>query len=190
MGSPVPSGRGLNPMSLRQNVGLDSQCLSYLIDAVHFAQPAADAIEEQKLALVQIWLYAPIDPFVPETVKTEYARIGPLDRRELHDRFVAVHVIEPAIQDSQAVTARTKALMARHSKEHDCRVLAEAEDLELDVLLTYDFDFRKRLGAASSKPAVLTPLEYWDQLAIPHGAIPRRTPHASNPLRDEAWWRW
>lgn len=68
---------------------------------------------------------------------------------------------DPRVVNRDAVEARSQQLMVSHRKQNDCRILAEAEDLELDTILTYDHDFRQRLDSASPFVRLMTPLSYW-----------------------------
>ena len=69
-------------------VGLDSQCLSYLLDAVAEVQEPIDALAEERKALIRIWFYTPGTFYVSETVVKEVAAIRAADRREFHESFV------------------------------------------------------------------------------------------------------
>jgi hypothetical protein len=48
-------------------IGLDSQRLSYLIDALEGVAPPTDGLAEQKVALVQLYLYTPCTLWVTPT---------------------------------------------------------------------------------------------------------------------------
>ena len=80
--------------------------------------------------------------------------------------------------------------MSDHSRENDCRILAEAKDLDLDVLLSYDRNFVKRLSGVEKAVTLIRPSDYWVSLGIPRGATPETVPANSNPLAAESWWRW
>jgi hypothetical protein len=56
-------------------IGLDSQCLSYLIDALEGVPPPADDHAEQKVALVRLYLYSPRTLWVTPAVEREFSRI-------------------------------------------------------------------------------------------------------------------
>jgi hypothetical protein len=113
-----------------------------------------------------------------------------VDRRELHQGFVRTLFLDLPVRDRAAVEARAAHLLQFHPKLNDCRVLAEAEDLGLDTLLTYDRDFEERLAPASPAVALTMPAAYWASLGIPKGARPQTVPHNTNPLSQQTWWRW
>lgn len=173
-----------------QGVGLDSHCVSYLLDAITGIEEPTDTLAEERKALVRIWYYRPGTFYLSETVVFECARIRQEDRRELHQRFVASSFLDLPVRDCAAVEARATCFRQFHPKLNDCRVLAEAEDLGLNTLLTYDRDFKQRLGPASPLVALTTPSAYWIRLGIPKGTRPQNVPHDTSPLSQQAWWRW
>ena len=171
-------------------VGLDSQCLSYLIDAVAGVAEPIDPLAEERKALIRIWWYTPETFYVSEAVLGETAKICDVDRGALHKGFVNVLFLDLPVRDKNKVQTRSKQFELKHSGILDCRILAEAEDLGLDVLLTYDDKFHRRLGRASPVVQLLTPFSHWSSLGIPKGAKPVTEPHPTNPLSKERWWRW
>ncbi|MFH1674448.1 MAG: type II toxin-antitoxin system VapC family toxin [Pseudomonadota bacterium] len=178
-------------MSKREpKVGLDSQCLSYLLDAINGIGEPTDELADERKALIRVWFYTPGTFYLSETVVAECGRIRNISRRELHESFVQVLFLDPPVQYRVLVGSRVSALLAIHPMANDCRVLAEAEDLELDALLTYDKTFLQRLAPASLTVALVTPAVYWARLGIPKGARPETVPHNRNPLSKESWWRW
>ena len=172
------------------NVGIDSQCLSYLIDAVVDVEEPTDVLAEEKKSLIRAWFYQPGTFYVTETVVNECSDIRNSERRELHDRFIAPLFIDAPIRDRGKVKSNVKIYMNAHSKENDCRILAEAKDLGLNVLLSYDGDFVKRLSIVENAVTLIKPSDYWTSLGIPRGAAPETVPANSNPLASESWWRW
>ena len=170
-------------------VGLDSQCLSYLLDALAGVDEPTDRLAEERKALIRIWFYTAGTFDVSETVVSECAAIGAPDRRALHEQLIQFRLQEGSVRDPVAVEKRIVSLRQSHATPNDCRVLAEAEDLELCALLTYDRDFRRRLSPMSDV-SLMMPSVYWNQLGIPRGALPPQTPHPTNPLSTQFWWRW
>lgn len=173
-----------------QTVGLDSECLSYLLDAIAGIEEPTDPLSEERKALIRVWFYMPGTFYLSETVVSECARIRHVDRRELHQSFVHTTLLDLPVRDRAAVEARTAHLLQFHPKLNDSRVLAEAEDLGLGTLLTYDGDFRRHLAPVSAVVALTIPTAYWASLGIPKGAHPQKVPHDTNPLHQQTWWRW
>jgi len=173
-----------------QRVGLDSQCLSYLIDAASAVSEPTDPLADQRKALLRAWFYGPGRFFVSETVLSECARIRGTDRRQLHESFGAITYWGLPVRDAGAVARREAEFARLHPKASDCRILAEAEDLVLDTLLTYDAQLVKRLSSVSPTVTLATPMSFWLGLGIPRGTSPHSIPHATNPLSGQSWWRW
>ncbi len=172
-----------------RKVGLDSQCLSYLIDAIDGVEEPTDPLAEEKKALLRTWFYLPSTFYVSETVVSECADIRHIDRRELHEIFIRTGFLDLPIRDRAKVGERVAQLMKAHPEEPDCRILAEAEDLGLDTLLTYDRNFMKRLNSLSVV-TLACPSAFWDSLSIPRGVRPVTVPSTTNPLSKQSWWRW
>jgi hypothetical protein len=171
-------------------VGLDSNCLSYLISAAMQGSADSTAIGEEGTALLRIWFYAPSRFFVTETVAKECSGIRDSQKLTAHGSFTSqtywgVPVSRPAV-----VNVRTSQLCLFHAGKADCLALAEAEDSELNVLLTYDRAFL-RLGQMTKTPVALRrPSEHWASLSIPKGAPLTNRPSQGNPLEGQSWWRW
>jgi hypothetical protein len=121
---------------------------------------------------------------------TEVAEIRVHERREIHESFVLTLFHDYPVRNPEAVSARALTFKTLHPKHNDCRILAESEELELQVLLTYDDDFRRRLSSVSPMVRLFTPCAYWDSLGIPKGAHTKISPHYTNPLSSQTWWRW
>ena len=73
-----------------RRVGLDSQCLSYLLDAIEQITEPVDAFAPEKKALIRSWLYMKESTFfVREKVMAEVAELRARERREFHQSFCA-----------------------------------------------------------------------------------------------------
>jgi len=171
-------------------VGLDSQCLSYLLDGIAGINEPTDILASEKIALLRSWFYMPRTFFITATVLSEVARIRITERREFHESFVRTLFLDYPVRDLNRVQNRAIHFEALHPESADCRVLAEAEELGLDVVLSYDHDFVKRLSSVSKTVRLVTPTAYWASSNIPKGALPRTVPHHTNPLSQQLWWRW
>ncbi|MBS0299664.1 MAG: hypothetical protein JSR32_07005 [Proteobacteria bacterium] len=176
--------------SQQPKIGLDSQCLSYLLDAIEGIEEPLDSLAEEKKALIRIWFYPPVTYYVTETVISEVKAIKVKERQDFHKNFIDVLFLDFAVCNPVTANNRADALSAFHSGKNDCRILAEAEDQELDFLLTYDTKFLKHLSLESKSVRVTQPSLYWTNLQIPKGAEPQTVPHPSNPLSNQKWWRW
>lgn len=171
-------------------IGLDSQCLSYLLDTIAEINEPRDLLAFEKKALLRSWFYKSGTFTLTETVISEVARITHADRREFHESFIRTLFLTPPTRDLAAIQERASQFHISHRRLADCRILAEAEELGLDILLTYDHNFWKRLRGASETTKLIKPSAYWNDLNVSRGAEPRTVPHHTNPLSQETWWRW
>ncbi|MCW8943714.1 MAG: hypothetical protein OQL27_03010 [Sedimenticola sp.] len=171
-------------------IAIDSQCLSYLIDAISGLDEPTDELADEKKALLRIWFYQPETFWVTGTVASECSKIKNIERHELHQSFISMAFMDPPQRDKSAIHKRTVTYMLAHPKANDCRILAETVDLGLNVLLSYDHRFLSRLSAAEPAVMLAKPTEYWNSLNIPLGAPLVTAPHPSNPLSERSWWLW
>jgi hypothetical protein len=180
----------MNATNRETRVGLDSNCLSYLFDAVADFDEPTDLLAQEKVALIRIWFYTSEEYYITETVLNEISDIRCPERREFHDGFLSVHILETTVQQRFIVSARTLELMQAHPKRNDCQIVAEAEDALLDTFLSYDKNLKRHLGPISKNVQIVTPSSYWIGLNIPKGARPLTAPHKTNPLSIQTWWHW
>lgn len=173
-------------------IGLDSQCLSYLLDAIAGIEEPTDVLAPEKKALIRSWFYRPgnFAYTLTATVVAEVRAISNTERRELHESFIRTLFLDYPVSDSLAIQERAAYFAMIHPGLRDCRILAESEELGLDLVLTYDHDFWRRLRYASPTTKLVKPSEYWASLGVPEGVAPQTVPHPTNPLSSKSWWRW
>jgi hypothetical protein len=169
---------------------MDSQCLSYLIDAIMEVADPKDSLADEKKALFRIYLYLPDTLYVTPTVQDECAAIRNTDRRKLHDDFISTMFGELFPEPKESISFLTREFAKYHGGANDCRILAEAEIAGMGFLLTYDGVFLERLKSRTKCVNLIRPSEMWAQLHVPRGAKPDKSPHLKNPLSKEAWWKW
>ena len=174
-------------------VAVDSNSLSYLVEAMMSGREPAGNLAKQKIALLRIYLYRTEILYMTPSVECEYKRIRESKRREMHDGAAMVLLGDIQISDYRKVKNRT----SEYSKYHpgmknrmDCRILAESELGGCEYLLTYDKEFLSRLKDKTHKIKMTTPIKFWESLNIPRGTKSIRAPHPTNPLSKEIWWRW
>lgn len=172
----------------QSHVGLDSQCYTYLIDAMAGLDEPTDTLAEQRIALFRTFLYSDNGLFILPTVLTEYKRIRNRSRIAFHEEWTTLFGETQPI-DPMRVEARSAQFLSIHDDPDDCRILAEAEDARLGTLLSFDSKFIAHLTGASPI-RLLRPLEYWQSLNIPRGAKPCTLPRSDNPMASQTWWRW
>ena len=170
-------------------VGLDSQCLSYIIDALEGIAEPTDSLAEQRVALVRIFLYRLGTLWTTPTVKREFERIGEPTRRAKHQSWTSVLFGVYPLNDPEAVWRRATELGKHHPDIDDCLVLAEAEDIGLANLLSFDTQFVNHLSD-HARLNLARPVPYWESLRVPRGERPNKIPWPDNPLAAQAWWGW
>jgi len=170
-------------------IGLDSNCLSYIIDALEGLTQPTDDLALQRVALVRLFLYTPGTLWTMPTVKEEFARIPEPIRRASHESWTSVLFGVRPLNRPANVRQRAADLERYHSKLEDRLVLAEAEDIGFSALLSFDNTFIKRLQH-HARLRLTTPRAFWDSLLIPKGAAPVQLPAKDNPLLHQTWWRW
>ncbi len=179
-------------MLISRPIGLDSQCLSYLIDAMQGSSEPSGDLAAEKIALFRTYLYTEGTLFVTPRVIEECAKIRNEANKNLHETYLNDLFDVLPLNSPSNVGARTHTLSAFHSglpNLSDCRILAEAEDVGFSALLTYDADFLRHLHG-KGKVDLVRPSAFWAELKIPAGAKPNKIPHPKNPLSTEVWWRW
>lgn len=95
-----------------------------------------------------------------------------------------------SIPDGNIANSMVEKYSKTHNGINDCKILAEANLLDVDTLLTYDFGFYNNLRIHSDSVNLAIPSEYWNSLNLPMGASPIWSPHESNPLFKQTWWVW
>ena len=74
--------------------------------------------------------------------------------------------------------------LSRHSDKEDCRILAEAEILQSDTLLTFDGSFQRRL-----QPHARIPLRKPSEFKIAPDTPRKFSPAWDNPKSQQGWWK-
>ncbi len=171
-------------------IGLDSQCLSYLIDIMRSTSRISKAVGCEQLSLIRIYLYTGVTFWVTPKINAECKRICDQQYRELHEDYMNTLFGVLPINDTDRVSQRAKVLYDFHNKLGDCIVLAEAEEVKHDYLLTFDTDFTKRLSNHCNNVKLLSASSYWSTLGIPKGSNPSVKPHSTNPLSEQDFWLW
>lgn len=172
-----------------RQIGLDTQCYSYLIDGMSGVLSPTDSLGSQRIALLRLFIYLPGTLWITETVSEECARIRNTTRAQLHQSFSQTIFGELPLRNTVAIRERKLELEAFHKGENDCRILAEAEDVGHTVLLTFDTKFIRHL-ASRTPIQIIQPESYWASLALPSRAEPDKLPAVENPLSHQTWWQW
>jgi hypothetical protein len=76
-----------------------------------------------------------------------------IDRRDFHESFISTLFLEYPVRNFAAVQARAAQFETYHPNPGDCRILAEAEELRLDFVVTYDHYFGKSFPTFLAQPS-------------------------------------
>ena len=172
-------------------VGIDSNVLSYLVEPLDSRyDPSMDhsSLKPERIAIVRIYFYKGLSYYVTPTVRLEYQRIRNTVRRDLHDRLCQFLLLDPWSLNQTAAHKRTSDLLTNHSDLDDCSIVAEAELMGLQALITCDGDLITHLRPLTNV-LIIRPSDYWKSIGIQSGGKPVIAPASSNPLSTLNWWR-
>ena len=173
------------------SVTLDSQCVTYLIDALTGMEKPERDLAEEKISLVQIFFYVASHYETTPEVVVEVNKISEPLKLATHLSWIRTHFAPREFwKDGQReiVRSRYKEFYPIHKKEADCRILAQAEALEFSTLLSYDLAFVDNLSSRTNIN-LLKPSEHWQSCRVERGAELKVGPHFSSPLLAKDWWR-
>ncbi len=180
-------------MGIDYGIAADSNAVTYFMEAMwNGFDPRTDPtpLARERASMLLAYLYTGQPYTLLPTVREECDAIRDPGRRKAHDAVQDVlleEIVNPPPLD--LLRQRRAELENHHSRTRDCAVLAEAELAGLAYLLSFDDDFVRRLRPHAKDISLMTPSEYWEELAIPRGALPKIQPHHSNPLSQLDWWR-
>jgi hypothetical protein len=171
-------------------IALDSQCVSYILSAMAGGSKPTGALAAEKIALFRTYLYLRDTFYISPTVIEECNMMNDTANKNNHEDIIKTLFFETYTDDITEIETLINTCLSYHSKEMDCRILAEAEVAGINVLLTYDFRFLKNLTVHPLQVRLEKPSTFWKKLSIPRGAIPNKTPRPTNPLAKNTWWKW
>jgi hypothetical protein len=176
---------------MTQYPAIDSNVLTYFLEAFRGGyDPASDVsgLAGERVAIVRCYFYGDCEFWVSPTVKRECELIKDAQWAELHRR-IPISLLADMLPEAseEDLDARAAELERCHSEHSDCRVVAEAEAMRLDVLLTCDGEMASRLGPRSTVK-ILRPSQFWSSLDIRAGSKPVLRPRFDHPLGNETWW--
>jgi hypothetical protein len=181
-------------MGTQYKVGIDSNCLTLLIEAV---DPDYDSVmdnaqlAEEKKAILRIFFYVGITYYVGPTVEKEYKSIKNNEKYQKHCSICDNLLLDgPWRLNNSFLLERSQMFKTHHSGQEDCDILAETEEMSLDILLTNDKNFINRLASITKSVKLIKPSRFWLSLGVPKGSKTILRPAHSNPLFHKTWWRW
>ncbi len=178
------------PWNIGGPIVLDSNCVTYLLDALMGSSRPADSdpLATQKVALVRILFYAPRSLAYTEALRKEIEAIPNVSRRANHLNALDVLFSELFIHDRSALESECSQLVARGINAEDARWICEAVASDAALMVTWD---RALLAQAArvGEVRVQSPTNAYTTLGIGTGTQLRTQPAPNNPLSRESWWR-
>jgi hypothetical protein len=176
-----------------KGVAVELQVMLYLLEGVCdglLPDALAEPDAAERMATFRIFCYSPCALWVPPTVRAKYTRVSDPAARARHHEWARLHLEEDVAPgaDESELAARADALRTHHDDVEGCRVVAEAEAVGVDVLMTSDEELIRNLRAHTAL-SLLKPSEFFISLGIPPGTKPPWLPPPGNPLRDATSWR-
>jgi hypothetical protein len=173
----------------KTNLGLDSQCFTYLISAFENVVEPTDTLSEEKKSLVWIYFYCSPSFWLSPKVKDEYDKIKDVTKHHMHLSWHGVHFhnFNP-LPNPNKVEELAKDFKKYHSGDNDCTIIAEYKLYGINTVLSYDAGLINNLQ--NRGVSIIRPSEYWMSTKIPKGAKPKLIPDGTNPLSNQIWWRW
>ena len=156
----------MHPKNSEKIVAVDSQIVTFFVEAERNSKPASAVVQNQYNAVYYIALTYGL--WLLPKVEEEVQKIPDVAYRLKHEQSL-MQLFRPTnlSESASQIEARTKKLRMFHSDGDDCRILAEAEALEADVLLTFDGDFEKRLKSRTSVQ-LIKPSQFRIPVGTPH----------------------
>jgi hypothetical protein len=179
-------------------IAFDSHVITYFLQANQDGyDPESDldaVLAAQRVATFRLFLYCEEEPIVLPTVAKEVEIIPDAAIRQEHIVWTHYHWHEvlPDSLDAERLNARAQDLSKRHSgvkNANDCRIIAECEQSQVDVFVTFDTNIIRHLRDHSGT-FIGTPTECWQRAAVPHGTSPHMALEPAHPLFNAGWWRW
>lgn len=177
---------------MEQRIGVDSNTFTYLANAMAIGyDPEKDSpqLREEKIAMLRILLYIGNILVVP-TIEEEYRKVRDEEKLKELERLHTIFLSDAFRQSPEGVKQICNKLKQAHKPEIDRKIYAECVVNNIDILLTYDADFLNHLATTQYKTILQKPSEFWLNQNIPKDTLPKSSPHPSNPLSRQTFWRW
>ena len=104
----------------------------------------------------------------------------------MKELFISTHlvlfndIIPPPAKEQ--VSEFKKLYMEKHNKDMDCQILSEAEVGGMNIFLTFDKKFYKKLKDKTNSINIMFPTKFLRTLNIQKGTNPKLIPAKNNPL--------
>ena len=175
-------------MDKQPKITIDSNAITFLLGAMSPGyDPLSDSLSNERRAIIRIALYIRKIK-VPPTVTAECKRIPNMLKRLEHEGQTILDARPWKLDDQRVEERKNDFLLCHENKEADCRILAEAEYVKMNILLSFDNKFIKNLNFKANGLEIIRPTEYWDRMDVSPLLQPARRPEPSTPLWKLRWW--
>jgi hypothetical protein len=175
-----------------KNICIDSNTITYLFQAVDNYNPLNDNdtnLRNERVAMIRIRFYIGGKLRILPSVRYELNKIPDIDKW-LHHITIANWLDTRQYNiNNQNILHRIIYFRQFHNKDLDCQILAEAEATKMNILLSYDNDFKKRLDQKANGVSIISPSDFFSSFNFQPCTPPKLRPDSSNPLSKKTWWR-
>ncbi len=174
----------------KEKIALDSNLVTFLIDAMKSESKPEGDISDQKLATLRLYLYSDCAFCIPQTVYDECMKITCNAKKIDHEHFMDTifdDILNQDIPQMNKILCKYKKLLPNKKYKNDRIIISCAEAYKCTCFLTYDIDLLKKLN---NTIMAFEPLEFWNTHVLSKDASIKRSPRPSNPLFNENWWQW
>jgi len=149
---------------------VDSNALTYLVNAIGVEgyDPAEDktGLADERVAMARLFMYGDCRLWVPPIVRIETEDIPADELRDTQNRMTWYQLLDHDSGVDESVIAQgVNELLQHHKGFNNCRMLAEAEAMEVRCVLTRDDELQRRLQD-HARIRILRPAELWESLNI------------------------
>ena len=156
----------MHPKNSEKIVAVDSQIVTFFVEAERNSKPVSAVLQNTYNAVYDIALTYGF--WLLPKVEEEVQKIPDVAYRLKHEQsLIQLFRLTNLSEFASQIEARTKKLRMFHRDGNDCWILAEAEALQADVLLTFDEDFEKRLKSRTSVQ-LIKPSQFRIPVGTPH----------------------
>jgi hypothetical protein len=174
------------------NVGIDSNTITYLFQAIDNYDPTQDndtKLRNERTAMIRIRFYVGGKLRILPSVRYEIDKMPDIDKW-LHHKAVEDWLdTRPYNLNDRQILSRKLYFLQFHRGAIDCRILAEAEATRMNFLLSLDNEFKKKLHQKAIGVTIISPSDFFTSFNFPSGTAPQLRPSISNPLFRENWWK-
>ena len=168
---------------MAHRIAFDRDVLGIIEAALTIDDEASGWLEAESIAAVRIYLYLGPPLVVPAVALDVAPRVG---------SWAALGFEEVAADDFLMGCAKgmSERYVDYYADASDCRVVAEAECANANVLVTMKDELITGLTGRIESIDLLKPSTLWERARVTRGAEPRMPQGALPALQTATWWRW